>query len=100
MAAAGELHVIGENFMRAKAALFNGLIISLLLAGAGSCSTARIGSGGSKGTIGVSVLTMTNPFFRVIADNLTAELQKAGYKTVVVAGEFDLPKQNQQDRDR
>ncbi len=53
----------------------------------------------SKGTIGVSVLTLGNPFFRVISDNLTAELEKAGYQTVVVAGEFDVAKQQQQVRD-
>ena len=60
------------------------------------------GSGGaakSKGTIGVSVLTLGNPFFRVIGDNLTAELEKAGYKTVVVAGSSMWRKQQQQVRD-
>src|SRR5690349_10008579 len=33
----------------------------------------------AKGTIGVSVLTMTNPFFKVIGENLTSEAKKAGY---------------------
>ena len=51
-----------------------------------------------KGTVGVSVLTVTNPFFRVIGDNITAELKKAGYETVVVSGE-DLPTQQRQVRD-
>ena len=50
-------------------------------------------------TVGVSVLTLGNPFFRVIGDHLEAELTKAGYKTVVVAGEFDVAKQQQQVRD-
>jgi len=53
----------------------------------------------SKGTVGVSVLTLTNPFFRVIGDHLTDELKKAGYETVVVAGEQDVAKQQQQVRD-
>jgi ribose transport system substrate-binding protein len=48
---------------------------------------------GSKGTIGVSVLTLTNPFFKVIGDNITAELKKAGYETIVVSGEFDVATQ-------
>jgi len=56
-------------------------------------------SAAKKGTVGVSVLTLTNPFFRVIGDNLTAELKKNGYDAVVVAGEFDVAKQQQQVRD-
>ena len=53
----------------------------------------------NKGTVGVSLLTLTNPFFRVIGDHLTAELKKAGYETVVVSGEFDVARQQQQVRD-
>jgi ribose transport system substrate-binding protein len=68
----------------------------LLFAG---CTSGVERAGGKKGTIGVSVLTMTNPFFQVIADNLKRELNTAGYDVVVVAGEFDLPRQNQQVRD-
>jgi ribose transport system substrate-binding protein len=74
------------------------VLFGLLLAIAG-CSTAGTGSSTGKGTVGVSVLTMTNPFFRVIADSLSAELKKAGYEAVIVAGEFDVAKQNQQVRD-
>jgi ribose transport system substrate-binding protein len=54
---------------------------------------------GGKGTVGVSVLTLTNPFFRIIGDHITAELAKAGYETVVVSGEFDVARQRQQVRD-
>ena len=54
---------------------------------------------GSKGTVGVSVLTLTNPFFRVIGDNIAAELKKAGYDTVVVSGEFDVAAQRGQVKD-
>lgn len=53
----------------------------------------------SKGTVGVSVLTLTNPFFGVIGDNIKAELEKAGYETVVVAGEFDIAAQERQVND-
>jgi len=60
---------------------------------------ASAGPAKSKGTVGVSVLTLTNPFFRVIGDHLADELKKAGYDTVVVAGEFDVAKQQQQIRD-
>jgi ribose transport system substrate-binding protein len=67
----------------------------------GSCSSGPPGGGSTKAnkTVGVSVLTLGNPFFRVIGDHLTAELEKAGYKAVVVAGEFDVAKQQQQVRD-
>lgn len=54
---------------------------------------------GSKGTVGVSVLTLTNPFFKVIGDNITAELEKAGYETIVVSGEKDVAAQQRQVRD-
>jgi ribose transport system substrate-binding protein len=46
-----------------------------------------------KGTIALSVLTMTNPFFKVIADSMTAEAAKHGYDVLVVSGEFDVAKQ-------
>jgi ribose transport system substrate-binding protein len=64
-------------------------------------STAKQGmpTPGSKGTVGVSVLTMTNPFFKVIGDNIKAELAKAGYDTIVVSGEKDVAAQQRQVRD-
>lgn len=63
---------------------------------AGETKTAQ--SAGKK-TIGLSVLTMTNPFFKVIADSLTAEAKKSGYEVVVVSGEFDVAKQQNQVKD-
>jgi ribose transport system substrate-binding protein len=59
-------------------------------------SSSATGSQKSKGTVGVSVLTLGNPFFRVIADNLRDELAKHGYKTKIVSGEFDPALQKQQ----
>ncbi len=53
----------------------------------------------SKGTIGVSVLTMANPFFKEIADVLTVEMNKAGYDVVAVSGDLDVPKQQKQVQD-
>jgi ribose transport system substrate-binding protein len=55
--------------------------------------------GESKGTVGVSVLTLTNPFFGVIGDHITQELAGAGYKTVVVSGDMDIATQQRQVRD-
>lgn len=53
----------------------------------------------SRGTIGVSVLTMSNPFFKVIADSITDEAQKSGFDVEVVSGEYDVAKQQTQVKD-
>jgi ribose transport system substrate-binding protein len=52
-----------------------------------------------KGTIGVSVLTLQNPFFKVIGDKLTEEAAKFGYDTIVVDGNEDVATQQSQVRD-
>src|SRR5512136_2455845 len=57
------------------------------------------GFAASKGVIGISVLTMQNPFFKVIADNVKAEAEKNGYSVVVVSGELDPGTQNNQVND-
>ncbi len=53
----------------------------------------------SKGTIGVSLLTLDNPFFKVIGDNITAEGKKQGYETIVVSGDKDVARQSNQIKD-
>ena len=50
----------------------------------------------SKGTIGFSALTLTNPFFKVIADNMKAEAEKHGYELLVVSAERDVKQQADQ----
>ena len=52
-----------------------------------------------KGIIGVSVLTLTNPFFKVIGDTIKEQAEKAGYSVEVVSGEFDVAKQQSQVKD-
>lgn len=66
--------------------------------GAPKPSTTAV-AGRPKGTIGVSVLTLTNPFFKVIADTITAEAKAKGYETLVVSGEFDVARQRNQVKD-
>src|SRR3954452_12375659 len=56
-------------------------------------------AGKGKGTIGVSLLTLTNPFFKVIGDTITAEAGKHGYETIVTSGEFDFARQQSQVED-
>lgn len=53
----------------------------------------------SKQVLGISVLTLTNPFFKVIADEFTAEANKHGYDVIAVAGELDVAKQQNQVKD-
>ena len=53
----------------------------------------------SKGTIGVSLLTLDNPFFKVIGDNITEEGKKRGYDAIVVSGDKDVAKQGNQIKD-
>src|SRR5579883_2590575 len=53
----------------------------------------------ARPVIGLSVLTLTNPFFQEIADNLQKEAAKHGYDVVVVSGEFDAARQQNQVKD-
>ncbi|HLW65158.1 MAG TPA: substrate-binding domain-containing protein [Gemmataceae bacterium] len=52
-----------------------------------------------RGTIGVSLLTLENPFFKVIGENIKAEAAKHGYETVVVSADRDPAKQANQIKD-
>ena len=53
----------------------------------------------SKGTLGLSVMTTTNPFFQEIARAFTEEAEKQGYGAVVVSGDEDVSKQQNQVKD-
>jgi ribose transport system substrate-binding protein len=93
--------VINEPENQAMHRLFCAFLMAAAVVGCNASNASLDPSGSQKpnGTVGVSVLTLGNPFFRVIGDDLTAELQKSGYKSIVVAGEFDVAKQQQQVRD-
>jgi ribose transport system substrate-binding protein len=53
----------------------------------------------SRGMIGVSLLTLDNPFFKVIGDHITSEGSKHGYQTIVVSGDKDVARQGNQIKD-
>lgn len=53
----------------------------------------------SRGTIGVSLLTLENPFFKVIGDSIAAEGAKHGYDTLVLSADRDVAKQGNQVKD-
>lgn len=52
-----------------------------------------------RGVIGYSALTLTNPFFQVIADEMQAQADQHGYDVVVVSAERDVKKQADQVED-
>jgi ribose transport system substrate-binding protein len=53
----------------------------------------------AEGTIGLSVLTLQNPFFGVMAENIEAEAAKHDFDVIVVSAEFDPGMQNNQVND-
>jgi ribose transport system substrate-binding protein len=65
-------------------------------AGAAPSSSA---GGKAKPLIGVSLLTLSNPFFKEIADTLQSEGAKHGYEVVVTDGELNPAKQKDQVKD-
>ena len=80
--------------------------MACLLALLGGCGDKAVDSSqpaasasNAQGTIGVSLLTLDNPFFKVIGDSITAEGKKHGYETVVVSGDKDVAKQGNQIKD-
>lgn len=52
-----------------------------------------------RGTIGVSLLTLDNPFFKVIGDAITATARKSGYEAQILSGDKDVAKQGNQVKD-
>ncbi|MBI4604362.1 MAG: substrate-binding domain-containing protein [Planctomycetes bacterium] len=68
------------------------------LLGAG-CGPGPEAKPASKGSIGLSVLTLTNPFFKEISDSMAAEASKHGYEVLTVSGEFDVARQQNQVKD-
>ncbi len=73
------------------------LLCALVLAACGKTSDKPAAA--SKGTIGVSLLTLQNPFFKVIGDNIAAEAAKHGYEALVVSADGDVARQSNQMKD-
>ena len=53
----------------------------------------------TRGVIAVSLLTLENPFFKIIGDHLAEEARKRGFETVIVSGDKDMAKQGNQVKD-
>ena len=77
------------------------LCLAVILVGCNSDEKNKVGNANkpTRGTIGVSLLTLDNPFFKVIGDNITAEGAKRGYEAIVVSGDKDVAKQSNQIKD-
>lgn len=71
-------------------------LLAGLLAG---CGVGDHAEHKAKPVIGVSLLTMTNPFFKEIADAIKAEAAKDGYEVVITSGDLDPAKQKDQVKD-
>ena len=74
-----------------------------LLTGCNDSTTPATGGSSApakgRGTIGVSLLTLDNPFFKVIGDNIISEGAKHGYEAIVVSGDNLVAKQQNQIKD-
>jgi ribose transport system substrate-binding protein len=57
------------------------------------------GSSTTKGTIAASLLTLENPFFRVIGDNITSAAKEAGHDAIILSADKDPAKQANQVKD-
>ena len=62
-------------------------------------TVAPAAAAAAQGSIGVSLLTLDNPFFKVIGDTIAAEGAKRGYEAIVVSGDKDVAKQSNQIKD-
>ena len=81
------------------------LAAATIISGCGETSeTGKPTSVGATGRtitkkIGVSLLTLDNPFFKVIGDNIQSAGKEKGYEVVVVSGDKDVAKQGNQIKD-
>ena len=80
--------------MRARLTL--GILVGL---GLGSCGPADGEKPTTRATIGVSLLTLDNPFFKIIGDSITAEAKTKGFETRVISADKDVAKQSNQVKD-
>jgi len=92
--------------MHRSLCVFSGLVAGLILAGcadpaANDAATSGLGTENAetaspRGRIGFSALTLTNPFFKIIADTMTEEAAEHGYEVVVVSANQDVVRQSEQ----
>ena len=74
-------------------------IAALAAAAACLCGCAKEPTSAARGTIGVSLLTLENPFFKIIGDHLEEEARARGFDSIVVSADKDIAKQSNQVKD-
>lgn len=71
--------------------------------GGSAATTNSAGPGGAggraKATIGVSLMTLTNPFFKEVGDAMRDEASRHGYDVLITSAEMDPAKQRDQVKD-
>lgn len=82
-----------------RIAILYSLVFSLIGCGNPAPPASPETKSNSKGVIGVSLLTLENPFFKVIGDNITRAAREQGYDTIVVSADRDVAKQSNQIKD-
>jgi ribose transport system substrate-binding protein len=75
------------------------MLIGILALFAASCRNTDDAKAKKKGKIGLSVLTMSNPFFKEIADVFKAEMEAKDYEVLVVDPDEDVVRQQNQVQD-
>ncbi len=84
--------------MRRTAMMFLAAMVMAIFMGC-SKGEEKAKSGSSRPVIGVSLLTLTNPFFKDLGAAIEAEAAKQGFEVIIVAGEFDPARQQNQVHD-
>jgi len=90
--------------MKKRASFWAAALAAALMAGCGGdAKPAGDADGDSakpfKGEIGLSLLTLANPFFKDISKTMTKEAAKHGYKVITVSGDEDPAQQDRQVQD-
>jgi ribose transport system substrate-binding protein len=85
--------------MTTRSAFFIGLAAICLSACGPSADRDSTASAPAKGLIAASLLTLDNPFFKIIGDHITAEAAKHGYQSLIVSADKDIAKQGNQVKD-
>lgn len=75
------------------------LLVLFLALLAGCSNAAPTAKTPTKGTVAISIMSSQNPFFNVIAKTFQEDAEKAGYKVLVVSGDNNQEKQNNQVKD-
>ena len=75
------------------------VIVACAALGCGRASPDHLSATAPRGTIGVSLLALDNPFFKVIGDTIAVEGRKEGFDTLLVSADKDPARQGNQVKD-